>query len=79
MGCYATVLVPCPKCGTEADFQSKGGECLLAVFKLADAHEDVLSDVNRHAPHTCDKCGTKFSAGIVKKAVRGSYAEPPEE
>jgi RNase P subunit RPR2 len=60
MGCYDTVIVPCPKCGTEAEFQSKGGDCLLRVYSLADCPEDVLSDVNRHAPYTCEKCGTIF-------------------
>jgi uncharacterized Zn finger protein len=60
MGCYDTVLVPCPKCGKVDFFQTKGGECLLREFKLEDAPQDVLSDVNRHAPYTCADCGTVF-------------------
>lgn len=61
MGCYDTVLVPCPKCGTKAEFQSKGGDCLLRTFELADCPADVMDDVNRHSPHKCEQCGTTFS------------------
>lgn len=65
MGCPDTVIVPCPKCGEESGFQSKGGECLLRTFSLADCPADVLSDVNRHAPNKCAKCGTVFEVGLI--------------
>jgi hypothetical protein len=68
MGCYDTVLVPCPKCGEMEDFQSKGGDCFLAVYDLDKAPVEVLSDVNRHAPVTCEKCGTVFGV-MIKFAV----------
>lgn len=53
MGMYDTVLVPCPVCFRETGFQSKSGECLMDDFKLEAAPEDVLVDVNRHAPQRC--------------------------
>ena len=65
MGCYDMVMVPCPKCGIEEQFQSKGGDCLLQEYSLADCPEDVLADVNRHAPATCGKCGTMFKVADV--------------
>ena len=59
MGCYDTVLVPCPNCGKPYPAQSKSGECLLREFTLENAPEDVMENVNRHAPFLCD-CGTSF-------------------
>lgn len=60
MGCYDSVIIPCPACGTEQEVQTKGGECLLRTFKLKDAPTDVLWDINRHAPFVCDACKKKF-------------------
>jgi len=35
MGCYDTVLVPCPKCGTKSEFQTKSGEAVADAQALA--------------------------------------------
>jgi len=64
MGCFDSIWVPCPDCGEESEFQSKGGECLLQNYKLHEAPADVLSDVNRHAPNTCVKCGTVYHVEV---------------
>lgn len=61
MGMYDTVRVPCPKCGTREDFQSKSGKCNLDVFPLEKAPRSVLVNVNRHSPYTCRKCNTVFA------------------
>ena len=50
---YDTVLVNCPSCGKEHEFQSKSGECLLGEYTLQDCPSDVLRDVNRHSPYRC--------------------------
>jgi hypothetical protein len=60
MGCYDTVLLPCPECGKIYDAQSKSGDCLLRVYNFNDAPDDVMSNVNRHAPFVCFECGTVF-------------------
>lgn len=60
MGMFDTVRVPCPKCGLEEDCQSKSGDCILGYYGLSDAPLEVLADVNRHAPNTCQGCGTLF-------------------
>jgi len=67
MGCFDTVIIHCPGCGLEQEAQSKGGDCLLRIYTLQDAPVDVFSDINRHAPFTCD-CGTQFK-------VTGEVAE----
>jgi hypothetical protein len=67
MGCFDTVLVPCPECGEEVGFQSKSGPCELAVFPLNHCPPSVMKDVNRHSPHRCPKCATRFSVLIDQK------------
>lgn len=64
MGCFDTVLVPCPDCGTREQFQSKSGDCTLASYDLESAPADVLLDVNRHSPYQCTKCGTSFDVDL---------------
>ncbi len=54
MGCPDSVLVICPECGRELWFQSKGGACLLRDYTLDNAPDDVMSDINRHAPYHCE-------------------------
>lgn len=80
MGCYDTVLVPCPKCGEKAEFQSKGGDCLLRTFELSDCPPDVMLDVNRHAPCQCPKCSTYFKVDYkIQVTEAKSVIVLPEE
>lgn len=69
MGVYDTVLVPCPKCGEVEQFQSKSGECLLDEYTLEECPEDILLDVNRHSPYTCEKCNTAFAVSIEEETI----------
>jgi predicted RNA-binding Zn-ribbon protein involved in translation (DUF1610 family) len=69
MGCYDTVLVPCPECGEIEYFQSKGGDCLMRDFTLDECPTDVLTDINRHAPYECQRCGTKFEVSYTLSKV----------
>ena len=69
MGMYDTVMVKCPKCDAEHEFQSKSGECLLEVYTLEDCPDDVMANVNRHSPYRCD-CGVSIEVDILsRKAV----------
>ncbi len=63
MGMYDTVIVPCPKCGKKEEFQSKSGECCLRVVELNECPVDILANVNRHSPYTCD-CGIVFEVDL---------------
>jgi len=70
MGMYDTVLVKCPKCGKEHEFQTKSGECFLDVYTLKDCPDDVILNINRHSPCACI-CGEVFQVDITtRKAVR---------
>lgn len=75
MGLFDVVLVPCPKCGKKYPAQSKGADMpMLECYELDDVPPQVLSDVNRHAPFTCDDegCGTEFTVEyeLAVKSVR---------
>ena len=67
MGVYDIVKVPCPKCKKIEYFQSKSGDCLLNLYLLSACPDDVLFDVNRHAPYRCSRCKTDFSVDITTK------------
>jgi len=70
MGMFDTVLVPCPECGKIKEFQSKSGKCILQEVDLKDCPIDILVDVNRHSPYTCD-CGTVFEVDLnTKKSIK---------
>ena len=81
MGLYDTVHVPCPNCGTLSEFQSKSGDCTLSNYQLSNAPADVLVDINRHAPNTCDKCGTKYfvKTEITTKAWSAVWCDEDDE
>lgn len=64
MGMFDTVKVPCPKCGEMYVAQSKGGDCYLEHYDWGCAPDEVMFDINRNAPFTCEKCGTTFKVHI---------------
>ena len=64
MGCYDSILLPCPKCGELYEAQSKSGDCLFRIFDFSDTPADVMQNVNRHAPFTCFSCGTIFKVEL---------------
>ena len=76
MGCYDTVLVPCPKCGERNPFQSKGGACSFTDYDLEECPPDVLSDVNRHSPIECEGCGTLYRVEVQSVGVPISDDSP---
>lgn len=68
MGVYDTVSVPCPKCGALYYAQSKGSyDKAFRVFEFSEMPDDVMSDVNRHAPFECENCGVVFEVSLNTK------------
>lgn len=80
---FDSVFVPCPKCTGSNEFQSKSGDCDLAVYSLVDVPTDVLEDINRHAPIKCGACGTRYrvafeiSKSISHRGVVTTVLAPP--
>lgn len=66
MGVYDTVVLNCPVCNYPYDAQSKGSyDASLRNFFFFDyVPDDVMSDVNRHAPFECENCGTLFDVEL---------------
>ena len=70
MGMFDSVYIERPKCKKKNEFQSKSGECNLENYTLKNCPDDVLVNVNRHAPCHCE-CGTLYEVDIKKrKAIK---------
>jgi uncharacterized Zn finger protein len=69
MGCFDTVLIPCPTCGQDYPEQTKAGACLLEEYTFENAPPEALASINEYAPFTCDNCGTVFAVRIHVMAV----------
>lgn len=65
MGMFDEVRVPCPNCGTIYIAQSKGGDCVMRTYDLAEAPSDVLGDLNRGYDMYCEECGTGFRVRLI--------------
>lgn len=74
MGMFDSVIVAC-ECGVRIEFQTKSGPCDLLTYELSEAPDDVIEDVNRHAPHHCS-CGNWLRVDIGSRKV--VVVPPPE-
>lgn len=68
MGMFDSVWVKCPQCSEVNEFQSKSGDCFLNQYTLEDCPEEVLWDINRHAPTRCE-CGCLYQVSIPDRKV----------
>jgi endogenous inhibitor of DNA gyrase (YacG/DUF329 family) len=64
MGMFDSVIVRCPKCGTEVEFQSKAGECRLNNYAPESAPPAVLVDTVGQTA-TCPTCATKVESVLM--------------
>ena len=71
MGMYDTVLIKCPKCDGDIEFQSKAGKCLLSTYTLRDAPEELIDDIIDEGSVWCCNCEVdlKVFEKIVKKII----------
>lgn len=59
MGCYNTIVIPCPECGTTHEFQTKSGSCGMKTYHISNVPlEDFAGIVGDSVE--CEKCGTVF-------------------
>ena len=62
MGVYNTILVPCPECGNEVEFQTKSGDCSLTTYSILCApYEEVKGIMGRN--NYCRECNTEVTIG----------------
>lgn len=84
MGMFDSLYVPCPKCNTDVEFQSKGGHCVLASYTLDNVPTDVFNGIRREG--NCEGCGYSFKVDktFIKKQwwmptnVNGTLTYPCE-
>lgn len=59
MGCFNTILIPCPRCGEKYDYQSKSGSCSFTTETIEDAElEDIVEASNNVL--SCGNCNASF-------------------
>lgn len=75
MGMFDRVWACCPRCNKQYEFQSKGGNCSLADYSLADAPVEVLADVYPKVAHC--PCGFQFTIKVEVRAWAAEATEPP--
>ena len=56
MGCFDSLIVKCPQCKHDIEFQSKAGKCFLNDFSLEDCPTEILGDLHNQT-ETCQNCG----------------------
>lgn len=72
MGMFDSVLVKCPSCGKEVEFQSKarGWNCYLNSFRVNKVPEEIALDLDSSIEECT--CGTKI---ILKYRGMSKYVK----
>ena len=60
MGCFNSVMIPCPKCGELAEYQSKAGTCNLEKEQVHRADIRDVASANNET-FVCWSCSCKFT------------------
>ena len=77
MGLFDSVVVKCPNCDGQVDFQSKAAESpYLNVYSCDDGPPVILFDV-MNRPEYCQKCGT-WMALIDRRYPPGAALPKPD-
>ena len=63
MGCYDTILFPCPDCGELYSVQSKADDG-LRTFHMGNAPAYIVIDAAEQVPWVCKKCHKMFGVKI---------------
>lgn len=62
MGMLYSVIVPCPKCGRDVEFQSKEGPRTLKKYTLDSVPETIALNIDGHSKEC--KCGNRITLGF---------------
>lgn len=68
MGMFDSVIAPCPKCGSEVEFQSKAGECELRRYHISSVPPEIANDLSGEVA-SC-KCGEMLKIVVANPIVR---------
>ena len=64
MGMFDTVMIKCPHCGDELEFQTKSGECVLSYFTQEAIPPEIARDLNGISDE-CYHCGEKIKLEVI--------------
>ena len=67
MGMFDSLIVQCPECGKDIDFQSKAGDCVLEVYGLDNCPASILGDLANES-ETCE-CGRVVTMKVQIRAT----------
>lgn len=59
MGMFDSVIVECPKCQGELEYQSKAGECLLHRYPIDAVPMEIAADIDGEWDY-CETCKESF-------------------
>lgn len=81
MGCFDTLKVRCPACGTAIEFQSKAGDCRMRTYNRRNVPPEIAGALDG-AIEECSKCerGVElFVTTNVEVGFVGDFAEEDED
>lgn len=70
MGMFDSLIVCCPICGENVEFQSKGGECILAQYNIVNVPPEVLWDTDDSAYCSCGAVVSLIKHTIISVEVK---------
>jgi hypothetical protein len=63
MGLFDSVIVKCPRCGADCEFQSKSGDCVLRRYNVDDVPMRIAADIDGE-DFSCN-CGLRFKLRLA--------------
>lgn len=63
MGMHDTLVISCPRCGEETEFQSKAGPCSMTEYQVYDAPLAILAVVAGER-FDCPGCEKPFTVNV---------------
>ena len=66
MGMFDSVVIVCPMCGCEVEFQSKAGKCELKRYDPESVPPEIAVDLNGAHESCCGECYT-LTAPIINR------------
>lgn len=57
MGSFDSIIVRCPECGADVEFQTKAGRCVMAVHSPEEVPTEIACDFRDGRTERCGSCG----------------------
>ena len=74
MGMFDSLIVNCPNCNGEVEFQSKAGNCSLDTYNIHNVPAQIAIDCKDDI-ETCHNCGKHIRLQVQSIVVVTPYLE----